>query len=577
MIKHTFFLKLVIVYLLIILFFAGSILIVSYQTIKEHYIETLSFSLKNMCTTIALKLAPMLRNGEYRDIDTLVKELGKKISTRITIVEPDGKVIADSEAEPSLMDNHGHRPEIREALEGRLGQSLRFSRTIDKDMLYVASPIESEGSILGIIRLSLSLSEIKQLIDELKNEMIKISLVIIIISLLFAIIISRSFTLPIKQLLSASRRVSKGDFDVKIFPKSRDDLKELADNFNYMTAQIKQLFNDITKERNELAIILSSIQEGLVVIDRESKIILANDSFKKIVGESEAEGKFYWEVIRSPEVADILREARQERRSFNKEISYNKRLYLCRFSFNSQEERYIILFCDITEMRSLEEVKKEFVINMSHEFKTPLTAIKGFVEAIEEEEKIKNKKYLEIIKRNTERLINITNDLLLLSEIEDKKVIIQKEALELKKILENITKIFQPRIEEKGLALQIEADKDFPRVLGDRFLLEQAFINLIDNAIKYTEKGSITLRLKKQNNIARIEVKDTGIGIPEEHIPRIFERFYVVNKSRSRELGGTGLGLSIVKHIILQHNGKIEIESKPGEGTTFVLILPVKS
>jgi two-component system phosphate regulon sensor histidine kinase PhoR len=530
-----------------------------------------------MSNTIALKLTPMLKNGQYRDIDTLIKELGKEINTRITIIEPNGKVIADSVADPSRMDNHRHRPEIREALEGKHGQSLRFSRTIDRDMLYVAFPAESEGSIIGVIRLSLSLGEIKLLTGELRNEMMKISLIIIVISLLFAIIISRSFSLPIKQLLSASQRVSRGDFEVKIFPKRRDELKELADNFNYMTTHIKQLFDDITKERNELSIILSSIQEGLVVIDKECKIILANDSFKKIISDSEAEGKFYWEAIRSPEVAEILRKARQERKSFNKEISYNKRLYLCRVAFNPQEERYIILFCDITEMRGLEEIKKEFAINMSHEFKTPLTAIKGFVETLEEEEKIKNTKYLEIIKRNTERLINITNDLLLLSEIEDKEVIIHKETLKLKKIIENIAKMFQPHIEEKGLFLKIEADKDFPKIMGDSFLLEQAFINIIDNAIKYTENGEIILRLKKQDNMARIEVKDTGIGIPEEHIPRIFERFYVVNKSRSREQGGTGLGLSIVKHIILQHNGKIEIESKPGKGTTFIIYLTSES
>lgn len=576
MFRHTFFFKLFIGFLLIILVFTGSILLLSFQTIKKHYIETLSLQLKNICTSLSLKITPMLENGNEETLDSLVKDWGKNIEARITVVKPNGEVIADSEEAPSLMDNHRHRPEIRDALQGEPGKALRYSRTVEEDMLYVAVAAEKSGEILGVIRVSLFLKDINALIGALKLKIAGIALSVILASLLLAFLIARSFTKPIKMLQSASQKISEGDFGVKILLKNRDELKELADTFNHMTMQITKLFKELSREREELTLIISSIQEGLVVIDKESRIILANESFKEMIQDKEVEGKYYWQALRSPEIAELVRKVREQKSGVVKEISCYGRIYLCSFDYNPQGEETIIMFFDITDMRKFEEITKEFTVNVSHEFKTPLAAIKGFVETIEEEEDIKNREYLEIIKRNTNRLINITNDLLLLSKIESKEEALNFKSVDAIKLIENIIKIFQPRLKEKDLYLKIEADRTIPKVFGDSFLLEQAFINLIDNAINYTEKGGLIIRLSKDNKKVKIEFEDTGIGIPEEHISRIFSRFYVVNKSRSRQMGGTGLGLSIVKHIILQHNGKIEVKSKPGEGTILTIILPIK-
>jgi len=215
------------------------------------------------------------------------------------------------------------------------------------------------------------------------------------------------------------------------------------------------------------------------------------------------------------------------------------------------------------------------VINVSHELRTPLTAIKGYVETLNEEADEKSRNYLEIIKRHTDRLINIVKDLLLLSELEEKGFKLQTEKVNLRDLMENILKIFEPELKEKKIEVDLRAEDDFPLIEGDPFKLEQMFINIIDNAVKYTKKGMIKILLKEENRNARIEIQDTGIGIPEEHLNRIFERFYVINKSRSRRLGGTGLGLSIVKHIALLHNGDISVNSMPGKGTTFTILLPL--
>jgi two-component system phosphate regulon sensor histidine kinase PhoR len=230
---------------------------------------------------------------------------------------------------------------------------------------------------------------------------------------------------------------------------------------------------------------------------------------------------------------------------------------------------------DVTELKRVEKIKKDFVVNVSHELRTPLTAIKGFVETIYEDIDDKNRGYLAIIRRNTDRLINIVADLLLLSELEEKGAALSLEPCDLTIMIEQMRKIFEPRLREKGLLLTIPANPALPDLMADAFKLEQVFVNLIDNAIKYTETGGITISLLQQNGQVLIEIQDTGIGIPREHLSRIFERFYVVDASRSKQLGGTGLGLSIVKHILLLHNGTIDVESTPGQGTKFIITLPI--
>jgi two-component system phosphate regulon sensor histidine kinase PhoR len=342
-----------------------------------------------------------------------------------------------------------------------------------------------------------------------------------------------------------------------------------------MTDQIRTLFTQLSHQKEELNSIISSIQEGLLVFDKQGKITLSNESFKKITGGSDIKGKFYWEVVREPHFGELIKRVRAEKRNYVEEVVLHDKIFLCSTTFLGAREEIVVILYDITEMKSIEKIKKDFVVNVSHELRTPLTAIKGFVETLEEEIDEKNRHYVDIIRKHTDRLINIVKDLLTLSELEEKGTTLELEEVHLGNMMERIFKIFDPQMREKNLMRELKVENNLPLIKADSFKLEQAFVNLIDNAVKYTEQGKITLSLKQRDNQVMIEIEDAGIGIPDEHIPRIFERFYVVDKSRSKRLGGTGLGLSIVKHIVHLHNGTIDVKSTPNQGTTFSITLPI--
>lgn len=573
--KKSIFVKVFCAYFLMVVTLSSLILVFSFKTIRNHYLATLTHDLKNLGTTLLLKATPLLAENHFEELDALVKRLGQDISTRITIIDPEGVVVADSEKNPKLMENHKTRPEILQVLEGKIGTSLRFSTTVKEEMLYVALPIELNGNIVGVLRVSLFLKDINRLLSTLKTHIIYSALIIALISLLGALIFSRSLSKPIRELSNASRKVASGDFNVRVFLKNKDELRELADSFNYMTDQIRTLFTQLSRQKEELDSIISSIQEGLLVFDKNGKILLTNESFKKIVQSSDIEGKFYWEVVREPHFGELIKRVRDEKRNYTEEVALHDKIFLCSTTFLGTREEIVVILYDITEMKNIEKIKKDFVVNISHELRTPLTAIKGFVETLEEEIDEKNRHYVDIIRKHTDRLINIVKDLLTLSELEEKGTTLELEEVHLGNMMERVFKIFDPQMREKKLMRELKVEDALPFIKADSFKLEQAFVNLIDNAVKYTEQGKITLSLKQRDNQVMIEVEDTGIGIPDEHIPRIFERFYVVDKSRSKRLGGTGLGLSIVKHIVHLHNGTIDVKSTPNQGTTFSITLPI--
>ena len=571
--KRSVFLKTFSGYLLITLLLSVLILLFTFATIKDHYIQTLTNDLKNLATTLKLEVIPLLKENKFDKLDTLVKGLGAEIKTRITVIAPDGMVLADSEKDPKAMENHSRRLEIIQALEGKTGKSLRFSRTIKEEMLYVAILINEEDTVLGVLRVSLFLSEINGLLNNLKTKILQIAIIIIAVSLFIAVIFSKSLSKPISELVSASHRVASGDFDVMILSKRKDELRELAESFNHMVTQIKKLVTELSLEKEALNIIIASIHEGIVVLNKKGKILLSNDSFGKIVNNTAVKDKFYWELIRSHKLGKLIENIGRENAVVSEEIEINERNYICSAAFLSSAEQIVLTLHDITEILQVTKMKKDFVANVSHELRTPLTAIKGFVETLEQEKNVKTKHYLDIIKRHTDRLINIVQDLQLLSELEEKEKL-ELGNVNLQKLVNNIFKMFNQRLTEKNLYFKLNIADKFPAIKADSFKLEQMFINLIDNALKYTEKGGITITVGQINSSIKIEIEDTGIGIPEEHLSRIFERFYVVDKSRSRKMGGTGLGLAIVKHIVQAHKGEINIESKVNKGSKFTIILP---
>ncbi len=326
----------------------------------------------------------------------------------------------------------------------------------------------------------------------------------------------------------------------------------------------------------ELEDAASYIEEGVLVLDDIGKVRLINKSFKEIIGKKDIEGKYYWEILGDEDVTALIKTAIKEEKTLSEEVTFNDNIYTCRVNLLPDKKRVVVVFYNITEFKKLEKIKRDFVSNVSHELRTPLTAIKGYLETLADEEiDPLKKRYINIMEKNVDRLTNIVKDLLLLSKLEDRDVEMEVECVDLVSLVENLISIFKLRAQEKGIVLNFLVDEKIPVIRGDSFKLEQLFINLIDNAIKYTEKGSITISLQKVGNNIRIIIKDTGIGIPEKDLNRVFERFYVVDKSRSRQLGGTGLGLSIVKHIVLLHKGRIHVKSELGKGTEFIIDIPI--
>ncbi len=571
--KRSIFSKIFIGYFFIIIILSFFIVIFSFRTIKNYYIETLSTDLKNLGIILSIEVKPFIENEKLQELDTFVKKLGKTVDTRITIIAPSGKVFADSEKDPITMENHKIRPEVKKALNGSVGKSLRFSTTVKGEMLYVALPIKNGSELVGLMRTSLFLKDINHLLANLKARMLQIVLLVVFVSMLIAFIFSRSLSRPIGQLALAAREVASENFNVRVSLKNNDELKQLADSFNLMTEKIQTLFTDLSLKTDELNNIITSLREGFLVLNEAGKVIICNDSFKNIIENDSPEGKFWWEVIRVARLGELIKGVLEEKKNLIEEIEFGEKVFLCSITFIPSMNEISLLLHNITEIKRLEKIKKDFVVNVSHELRTPLTAIKGFVETLDEEIDKKHSRYLNIIKRHTERLISIVQDLVLLSELEEVNTKIKFDRVNMKNLTMDVLKLFENKIKQKGLFIKL-CIQDTSTIQGDAFKLEQVLINLIDNAVKYTEKGYITLSLKEENKHIKIEIQDTGIGIPEKHIGRIFERFYVVNKSHSRKLGGTGLGLSIVKHIVLSHNGKIDVESAPGKGTRFTITLP---
>jgi two-component system phosphate regulon sensor histidine kinase PhoR len=585
-IKGKIFIRTFISYVVIIALVFILIYLFSQNTIRNFYMEELKSQLSQVGYSLKPEVSELYQKGDKKGVDLLVKKLRKQVDIRITVIEPDGTVIADSENNPAEMENHGNRPEIVQALRGKIQEDTRFSSTMREYMLYLAMPVEENGETKLILRVSLFVRQIKQLVNQLKWKITIALLVLFVLALLMAWYFSRGISNPVKEIAAATRKFAAGDFEVKVFPKKKDELGEVALSFNNMVRQQKSLFDKLSENKEELQAIIGSIKEGLLVITPEGRITLCNESFEKIAGKKNTTGSAYWEILRIPDFEHFVKKAMENKESFYEEIELDNQSYMVGFNPMSHGEKVVIIFRDITGFRQLEKMKKDFVVNLTHELKTPLTAIKGFMETLEEEETIKNPQYLEIINRHTERMNQIISDLLVLSDLEDLeegKRPIEFEPINLEKMVTNILKIYKEKIKKKGLDLEVDIQEPLPPFNGEKFKMEQMFVNLVDNAVKYTDKGKIAIIITtpgekdKSKYSVEIQVKNTGAPIPAKSLPRLFERFYVVDKSRSRKLGGTGLGLSIVKHVVLLHKGEISADSSPAKGTTFTIRLPLAS
>ena len=564
--------------------FGGHLIIILLLTLSfglsiSHLIESFSFDLlkrhlKNLAYGLKPQVQGLILRGDYGTLNSLARKVGETTGVRITIIDPQGVVLADSEEDPAFMENHGDRPEVIMAMAGRVGSSLRWSATLKEEMLYVAIPMKlTEG--VAVLRTSFFLRDVNQFLGAFKKRVTVVAVALGLFSLIYAFFSSKRLSDPIKELVQATSRVAQGDFDARVLPKGRGELGELAERFNEMAAKLKELFQENLQRKEELERIFSSLEDGLLVLDREGKVIFFNKKAQEILEGKELSDRSFWE-IGDPAFRETISRVRKTEGNLTEELEISGGVFLLSATYLATTGQTLVLLHDITHLKRMQELKRDLVANVSHELRTPLTAIKGFLEAFEDEDSREARShYLEIIKKHVDRLTNIVQDLLVLSELEDKKTKLDLEDVDLKALLQEVLRPFEEKAKKKGLTLKVDFDPGLPPIKADPFRLQQAFFNLIDNAVKYTEQGEIRISTKGKADHVEIEVADTGIGIPKEHLPRIFERFYVVDKSRSRRLGGTGLGLSIVKHIVLLQGGEIDVESTPGVGTRFRVRLPL--
>jgi two-component system, OmpR family, phosphate regulon sensor histidine kinase PhoR len=572
--RSTIFRKIFAGYFLIICLFALFMLVFSLNVVKDFYQDMVANDLRKVAGLMGPVASPFMLKGRYEELDRVIKDAGARIHTRITVIAANGAVLADSDENPRNMENHGRRPEVITALEGSEGKSVRFSSTANREMLYVALPLERNGQTIGAVRASLFLKDVDTLLGGLNRHVTKIALIMVLLTLVGAFLISRGIAKPIKELTGAAEKVAAGDLSVRVLLKNKDEMKKLADSFNRMNETIQTTFVELRGQKEELNGIMQSLREGLLVLDRGGRIVHANESFRQMTGGDPVEGRFFWEALRNPEFVEVISGSLENREGRSEEVVVGSKTFLCNVAFVRPREELVAILHDITDRKNVERVKKDFVINVSHELRTPLTAIKGFAETLLDLVEEPNRKYVEIIEGNADRLTKIVDDLLLLSNLEEKGEI-DLELVDFGKLVHQIVTIFDQSLREKGLSLALSIQEDLPSIKVDAFKIEQLLINLLDNAIKYTEHGEIRLSAEMEDKALLIRVKDTGIGIPKGDIPRLFERFYVVDKSRSRKSGGTGLGLSIVKHIVMLHHGMIDVESSLGQGTTITVRLPL--
>jgi two-component system phosphate regulon sensor histidine kinase PhoR len=522
-----------------------------------------------------------------RALHEFVTRAVEPTGARVTLIAADGRVLADSAVAPAdlpRVENHADRPEVRAALAGEVGRDIRRSETIGAELLYVALPV-GEGEVRGVIRLAFPLAAVSRSHAALRRMMAVGGLVALAVALGLGVFVARRITRPVVDMQAVAERMTAGDLDARAPVRSPDEIGRLALALNRLGQRLREKIDDLEQERARVAAILDTMVEGVLAVDGRDHVVLINERARRLfgLGPGAGEGKPLLEVVRHADLHRVLQAARRGGEGVVErgEVTLGDR----RLQVNAVprrlggEEAVVMVLHDVTELRRLEQVRTEFIANVSHELRTPLTAIQGYLEtllggALEDPEHAR--RFLEIAVRHTERLSRLLSDLTDLSNIELGRVRLEREALRVDEVVGSVLAILRARAEGGGVTLVSAVPADTPPVLADHDRLAQILVNLVDNAVKYTPAGgTVTVRAAaRDDGRVEIAVEDTGIGIPAADLPRITERFYRVDRARSRELGGTGLGLAIVKHLVIAHEGTLAIESEPGRGTTVRVGLP---
>jgi len=549
------------------------------STVRESYTDNLKQNL-----SIQINLISRSIPFDESNIDSICKKLKKDTGARVTVIAGDGKVIGDSDTDSALMDNHLGRTEIEQSLLFDTGMAIRHSDTLKYDLLYVAKKISRDENTKGFIRLAIPLRDVDSSVNLLRVKIILVVLGVLLLTSFVSLWQTEHLRRLLRQITEFSRSLSRGEIDKRLYLKNAGEFSEIAENLTAMSVRLQDMITRNEEERNRLNVILKSIPDALLIIDAKGNIILSSSSAREFFGDVPMTGMQFIEVVRSNEISDLVDRVRKtlspgmiEFRIESPEEKYLSVRVSPLFYKENELSGFVAVFHDITQIEKLEQVRKDFIANVSHEIKTPITAIKGFADTLLDgalDDRENAVRFIRTIKSNSERINSLVDDLMTISKIELGVIKVEKAMIDIEDVFRNVLDLVKDKADVKKLSLIVSNRPGLREIKADRNRLIQILTNLVDNAIKFTEAGSVTFGIDKEDEKAFLFIEDTGIGVAAKHLPRLGERFYRVDPARSRKMGGTGLGLAIVKHLVKAHGWQLLIESREGKGTKIRIMTP---
>ncbi|WP_339167549.1 ATP-binding protein [Brevibacillus sp. FSL L8-0520] len=557
------------------------------KVLERSYLETLSELLTRESKLVAQAVRPEVLSDEIT-LAKRVEQVAPGEEVRLTLIDRTGRVLFDNTYEQERMENHADRPEFSAALRGETGIDRHYSETLGYEMMYVAVPIVVEDQIIGAVRSAMSMQDITDTVHNLWYSLVTGLLVTLVLGSIVVSRISYNITRPIEEITRVARNITQREYESRVRIKAKDEIGQLATAINFMASSLEQQMYEISENQQRLSGVLTNMTSGVIFISEQRRIMLVNPAVERLLGTSANDliGKLHIEAGKSFGLSQYIDRCLDRGEKFRQEVHIyypQERILEVNFApyinFKGEAKGVVVVLHDFTEVRRLEKMRSDFVANVSHELRTPITSIKGFTEtlldgAMQDEETCRN--FLQIISDESERLYRMIRDILDLSKIEQKRISLNLVQVNVQDLISSTVALLQDQAQRKQISITLPKAEPRITLTTDKDCLQQIILNLVTNAVVYTpEGGAITLELRQDSRHVQIQVTDTGIGIPEQDLPRIFERFYRVDKARSRDSGGTGLGLAIVKHLVESLHGQITVKSVEGKGSTFTVTLPI--
>ncbi len=576
---HGLFRRIFILYAVIVFLAAVSVELSITDTVRENHINELKQNLLVQATLISGDISFKTKSP----LDVVCRRLKEKTGSRVTLIAPDGNVLGDSDYASDRMENHAHRQEIQQAQLNGTGMSVRFSDTLKYDLLYAAKKITRGEEPQGYVRVSVPLIEVDHAINALRIKILGVVFSVLLITGMVSVWQIDRIRKLTGRIRDFAGSLARGDVGRKLFLERAGEFDDIAESLNAMSTELKKSITETEEEKDRLAVILSSIPDALLISDVKGVVRITSAASREFFGDVPLEGKQFVEIVRNREFLSLFDDVRRDHRSavteftleYPEERSCVVRVSPLLYRHEDALSGFVAIFHDITQMKKLEQIRKDFVANISHEIKTPITAIAGFAETLLEgalDDREHALKFIQTIQANSLRINSLVDDLMTISKLEMGVTRVEKSPLVFDDAVDAVLALLKDKAARKGLDLKTSIPPDLGTISADRDRLIQVLTNLVDNAIKFTERGEVTFGAAEENGKTFLFVEDTGIGIPAKHLPRLGERFYRVDAGRSRNMGGTGLGLAIVKHLVKAHGWDMRIESA-GKGTKVRIFL----